>query len=324
MQVSPSVRAVQVPDTNPMHPQFTTIYLVGRDQVLTIDSGEDAERYRWMLRGYLAASQKAEIGVSAVTHHHADHSANLRWLRDEFGADVWVIDAAAPLLGDRLPETGVTFVRDGDDIGAGSGVRVRLIRTPGHSPDSVSYYIEDEGVLFSGDTVLGSTTTTVNDLADYLQSLQRLRDLPNLRVICPGHGPLITQPAAWIDDYVQHREERENQIVDALTASPQLTSWQIMEHIYTDLDPRLRRAADGNVRSHLRKLEKEGRLKVYAGKPRERSAAEIAKAEDEEHERVEVIRKADEYREQAQRRALFLQENPPSDEWEEPPRYELA
>src|SRR5213078_2106534 len=92
VQVTANVRAVQVPDANPMHPQFTTIYLVGRGQVLTIDSGEDMERYRWMLRGYLAATEQAEIGMSAVTHHHRDHSANLPWLRDEFGADVYVLE----------------------------------------------------------------------------------------------------------------------------------------------------------------------------------------------------------------------------------------
>src|SRR5947209_10135107 len=98
MQVTPSVRAVQVPDTNPMHPMFTSIYLAGRGQVLTIDSGEDMDRYRWMLKGYLAATEKAEIGLSAVTHHHRDHSANLRWLRDEFQAEIYIVESGRPLL----------------------------------------------------------------------------------------------------------------------------------------------------------------------------------------------------------------------------------
>src|SRR3954452_23049625 len=102
MQVTRSVRAVQVPDANPMHPQFTTIYLVGRGQVLTIDSGEDMERYRWMLKGYLAATEKAEISVSAVTHHHADHSSNLRWLREEFGTEIYLVEDGVPLMQDRL------------------------------------------------------------------------------------------------------------------------------------------------------------------------------------------------------------------------------
>ena len=323
MQVSPSVRAVQVPDESPMHPQFTTIYLVGRGQVLTIDSGEDLDRYRWMLRGYLAATEKAEIGVSAVTHHHADHSSNLRWLRDQFGAEVFVLDAARPLLGERLPAGGVQPLRDGDQLSPGGGVRLLALQTPGHSADSVSYYLESEGVLFTGDTVLGSTTTTVSDLGDYLQSLRRLRDLPNLRVICPGHGPLIQEPVAYIDDYLRHREERERQILDVLTQGGELTSWQIMERIYTDIDPRLRRPADGNVRTHLRKLEKEGRVRIFEGVQRQRTPAEAAKAEEEEHARVEVIRRADEYREQARRRAMFVQENPPSEEWLEPPRYQV-
>src|SRR5437763_36318 len=119
MRVSASVRAVQVPDDNPMHPVFTTIYLVGKDQVLTIDSGEDMERYRWMLKGYLAASERAEIGLSAVTHHHRDHSSNLKWLRDEFQAEIYVIEAAAALLKEQLPPAGVHRITGQEAIEAG-------------------------------------------------------------------------------------------------------------------------------------------------------------------------------------------------------------
>jgi ribonuclease/clavin/mitogillin len=324
MRISPRVRAVQVPDTNPMHPQFTPIYLVGEDQALTIDSGEDLDRYRWMLKGYLAASEHAEIGLSAVTHYHADHSANLRWLHDEFAAEVYAFGPGASLLGDRLPPDGVSLLKDSDTIEVRGGLSVQLIYTPGHSVDSVCYYLEDEGVLFTGDTILGSTTTTVNDLADFMSSLERLLALPNLRLICPGHGPVIDNPQGYIRDYIAHRNQREREIVGLLSKTAgAMTSWQIMEALYGGIDPRLRRLADGNVRSHLRKLEKEGRIAVYAGKPRQRSAEETARAESEEHERLDVIRKADEYREQARRRALMAQESPPMEEWAEPPRYEL-
>ena len=326
MQVSPSVRAVQVPDTNPMHPQFTTIYLVGRGQVLTIDSGEDMERYRWMLRGYLAATEQAEIGMSCVTHHHADHSSNLRWLRDEFGADVHVLEQGMALLGARLPETGVSPIHHGSELGPSDGVRLQAIHTPGHSADSVCFYLESEGVLFTGDTILGASSTTINDLGDYLSSLGHLRDLPNLRLLCPGHGPVIDNPVAYIDAYIAGRHARERQILDALSQTPEMTTWAIMELIYADLNlvPRLRRAADRQVNTHLRKLEKEGRVKVYSGMPRQKSAQELAQAEEEEHERLDVIRRADEYREEARRRALISQENPTMEEWEEPPRYALA
>jgi glyoxylase-like metal-dependent hydrolase (beta-lactamase superfamily II) len=323
MRVSPNVRAVQVPESNPMHPQFTTIYLVGEDQVLTIDSGADEERYRWMLRGYLAATEKAEIAQCAVTHYHFDHSSNIRWLCEEFGAVAHVAQATVERLEPRMlpPRPAEPIVPDGT-LRAGN-VALRTIHTPGHSPESFCYYIEDEGVLFTGDTILGSTTTSVQDLGAYMRSLSLLRDLPNLRVICPGHGPLIHDPIETIDAYIAHRNQREQQILDALSTGDALTSWQIMERLYADIDPRLRRAADGNVRSHLAKLESEFRLRVEAGKPRVLTADEQAQAAAEAAERAEAIRRAEEYRAQDRRRALFLQENPPDSLWVEPPRYRL-
>ena len=323
MQVSPSVRAVQVPETNPMHPQFTTIYLVGHDQTLSIDTGADEERYRWMLRGYLAAAENAEIGLAALSHFHFDHSSNLRWVCEEFNAEAHVSAETAAHLDGKLPDH-VLPLGEGDTLSPGGGVRLQVMHTPGHSPDSLCFYLEEEGVLFTGDTILGGTSTAVNDLADYLQSLQRLRALPNLRVICPGHGPLIEDPAAWIDEYISHREARESQIVAELSKGDALTSWQLMQRLYADVDPRLRRMADRNVQSHLIKLQKEGRLQVHAGKPRERSDGEIAKEAAEHATRDAVLRQAGEYREQDRRRALFLQENPPTEEWLEPPRFELS
>jgi glyoxylase-like metal-dependent hydrolase (beta-lactamase superfamily II) len=323
MQVSPSVRAIQVPESNPMHPQFTTIYLIGRGQVLSIDTGADEDRYRWMLRGYLAATEKAEIGQCALSHFHFDHSSNLRWVCEEFGAEARVSPETAARLDGKLPDH-VLPLGEGDTLSPGGGVRLEVLQTPGHSPDSLCFFLEDEGVLFTGDTILGGTSTAVNDLSDYLHSLRRLRALPNLRVICPGHGPLIDDPAAWIDEYIAHREQRESQILAELVKGEALTSWQLMERLYTDLDPRLRRLADRNVQSHVTKLEKEGRLQKYAGKPRRRSDNELAKEAAEHTTREAVLRQADAYREQARRRALFLQENPPTEEWEEPPRFELA
>jgi glyoxylase-like metal-dependent hydrolase (beta-lactamase superfamily II) len=323
MQVSESVRAVQVPDDNPMHPQFTPIYFVGRGQVLTVDSGEDAERYRWMLKGYLAATEHAEIGGSVVTHYHQDHSANLRWLRDEFSAEIYVLEVARPLLGERLPPSGVRTIEAGETLDAGGGVRLQALHTPGHSLDSLCYYLEDEGVLFTGDTILGEGTTSVSDLSAYLGSLQMLRDLPNLLSICPGHGPVIEDPVPRIDLYLRHRAQREKQVLRALATGAVLTSWQIMEKLYPGIEPRLHRSADRNVRAHLQKLADEGRVRVYEGKPRQQSAEEAAAAAAAEHRRTEVMREAEALRAAARKRALAAQENPPAQEWQEPPRFEL-
>jgi glyoxylase-like metal-dependent hydrolase (beta-lactamase superfamily II) len=205
-------------------------------------------------------------------------------------------------------------------------VRLTAIQTPGHSVDSVCFYLESEGVLFTGDTILGESGTTINDLSVYLESLSELRRLPNLRLICPGHGPVMDDPVGYIDAYIEGRHQRERQILDALAQSPELTSWGIMEAVYGDrhLVPRLLRAADRQVVTHLRKLEKEGRITIRPGKPREKSAEEVAQAAEEEHERLDVMRRAEEYREEARRRALYGQENPWQADWEEPPLYALT
>ncbi len=324
MRVSPSVRAVQVPDENPMHPQVTTIYIVGHDQVMSIDSGEALERYQWMLRGYLAATEQAELALAAITHHHMDHSGNLKWIRDVYKADVIVHRDGPPLLEGMLPEQGVNTVDEGKVIDLGGGARVQVLATPGHSIDSVCYYLEKEGVLFTGDTLLGSTTTTVWDLKSYMASLERLLTLPNLGVLCPGHGPLIHDPRERIQQYIDHRNMRERQIVEALAAGGEHTSWDIMLKLYPDIDTRLRRAANNNVEVHLRKLRDDGRLQVYDGTPKEKSAEERMKAEEHARERNEVKDKAKQYEKEDRMAALFAQENPPTEQWEVMPKYELV
>lgn len=323
MHVSPNVRAVQVPDENPMHPMATPIYIVGQGQVLTIDSGESLERYQWMLRGYLAAMEKAEIALSGITHHHLDHSGNLKWLREVYKADVIVHEDGPPLLEGKLPDEGVQTMREGKVIDLGS-VRVQVLETPGHSVDSVCYYIEEEGVLFAGDTMLGIGTTTVWDLASYMQSLERLKGLPHVKVICPGHGPLIHDPAERIQTYIDHRNMRERQILGVLGEGGDHTSWDIMLKLYPEIDTRLRRAANNNVEQHLKKLNTEGRLKTYEGVPKAKSQEEINKAEEHARINTEIKEKAKQIEKEERQAALAAQENPPTEMWEVMPKYELV
>ena len=324
MQVSPSVRAVQVPDANPMHPDFTNIYLVGKGQVLSIDSGEAMDRYKWMLRGYLAAVEKSEIALAAITHHHADHSGNLKWVREELKAEIVIHKKGVPLLKGRLPRTGVRTFADNEVIDLDAGLNVRVVNAPGHSVDSVVFYMEEEGVLFSGDTMLGSSTTTVHDLGDYRRSLKMLAALPNLKVICPGHGPLIHDPAARIQQYIRHRDLREGQILDILGKGGVWSSWDIMLQMYPDIDNRLRRAADNNVRVHLKQLEDEGRLKTYAGKLRKPNAVRIQRDVEHGRQRDLLLKQAKKAEAEQRRAEVRAQENPPTGEWIEPPRYELG
>ena len=324
MLVTPNVRAVQVPDTSLMHPQYTTIYLVGKGQVLTIDSGEDSERYRWMIRGYLAATEKAEIGISVVSHHHRDHIGNLTWLRDEFRAEIYLSGLTESTVGSSLPHSGIHVLETEATIEVGGGVRLQVLGTPGHSDDSVCYYLEEEGVLFTGDTILGGSTTTITDLANYMESLERIRGLQNLKVICPGHGPLILEPQACIDDYIHRRLTKEQEVLALLAEGSALTSWAIVEKLYTEVDRGLWRAADRVVQAHLRKLQHDGRVRATEGKPRDLSVEESEEARKEEARRQAVIAQAEEYKVLAAKRALFLQENPATQQWLEAPVYELV
>lgn len=326
MEISQSVRAALVPDENPMHPDFTCIYLVGAkgQQSLTIDSGEAIDRYQWFLRGYLAAVEKAEIGVATITHHHSDHSGNLKWAKEFLKADISIPSNGRSLLKGRIPAK-VDTLKDGDVIELDGGVRVQVLATPGHSVDSLCFYIEEEGVLFSGDTLLGSSTTTVGDLASYRQSLRRLLELPKLTVICPGHGKIVNDPRERLEMYVKHRDMRERQILGVLEGGGAVSSWDIMLQLYPEIDKRLRRAADNNVRSHLRQLADEGRITEYAGVPR-RAKAATAASKDVEHARQRdlVIKQARKYETENRRAEIRMQENPPTAEWKEPPRYELS
>ena len=327
MQISPSVRAVMVPDEHPMHPDYTSIYLVGPDggQSLTIDSGEAIERYQWFLKGYLAATQHEEIGVATITHHHPDHSGNLKWAKAFLGADIAIPASGRRLLKGRIPAK-VDQLEDGDVLGLGSGVNVQVLATPGHSVDSLCYYLEDEGVLFTGDTLLGSSTTTVWDLELYRKSLKRLLELPNLQVICPGHGKIVNDPRERLQMYVDHRNLRERQILAVLDGGVQLGSWEIMLRVYGDeIDTRLRRGADGNVRSHLQQLANEGRVTEHAGKPRRaRSKAKIQRDIEHARERDRVIKRGRRLEAEQRRKGIRAMESPPTEQWLEPPRYELA
>ena len=107
----------------------------------------------------------------------------------------------------------------------------------------------------------------------YMQTLARLKELPNLKVICPGHGPLIYDPYDCIDDYIRRRLVREQEILALLAEGPALTSWTMVEKLYADVDRRLWRAADRVVQTHLRKLLDEGRIIASEGKRRSPEAA---------------------------------------------------
>ena len=246
----------------------TNTYLVGMDggDPALIDTGSGKPEWAALLRDYLEETQAPPIARCLMTHGHVDHVSGV--------PDVATLAPGAsfhklpwPGKGDANPQ-GSQTLSDGDVV-QGEGYTLRAVYTPGHAPDHLCFYLEEEKALFSGDVILGVGTTVIpresGDLGDYLASLRRLQGL-DLERIYPGHGPVIEDPQAKIAFYIEHRLEREAQILDGLAGGARSIP-ELVAVIYRNYPSNLHAAAGQSVGSHLDKLEKEGRVTRDEGDP---------------------------------------------------------
>ncbi|HZC25770.1 MAG TPA: MBL fold metallo-hydrolase, partial [Actinopolymorphaceae bacterium] len=161
------------------------------------------------------------------------------------------------------PDREALGLGDGEVVAAGA-VELRVVATPGHTADSVSFLVPAEGALLTGDTVLGRGTTVVahpdGALAPYLSSLRRLRTFvgeASVARLLPGHGPVVDDPAGVLDFYLAHRAERLDQVRQAVAAGAG-TAAEVVERVYADVDPVLWPAAELSVRAQLDYLNGRG------------------------------------------------------------------
>jgi glyoxylase-like metal-dependent hydrolase (beta-lactamase superfamily II) len=228
----------------------TNTYVVGpAARAVVIDPGPSGAEHVARLHDHVAASGR-RVGLILLTHGHSDHGGAAEALAQATGATV------------RGWNTPQAPLQDGEAIALAGGA-LKVLHTPGHARDHVVFHWENEGVLFSGDLILGTGTVNVTppggSMTEYLRSLERVERL-RLALIAPGHGPLIRLPHQRIKEYLAHRRRREQQVLELLTDGPQ-TVQALAAAIYPDLDPRLRRAAEGTVAAHLEKLVDEGRVR---------------------------------------------------------------
>lgn len=276
-EVTPLVRRLVATNKSAFTAWGTGTYVAGRGDVAVIDPGPDDAAHIDTLLTHLRGERITHI---VVTHTHLDHSPGARLLQARLraaGAPVAPIVGCAPhaRLGpnDEPVEEGGDFehqpdteLRDGDAI-KGAGWTLTAVHTPGHTSNHLCYALDEERALFSGDHVMGWSTTVVSppdgDMAHYIASCRKLLTRDDA-VLYPTHGAPINAPAAFITQLIAHRLEREAQIVacvrDGLSDIPAMVA-----RLYADVDAGLHRAAARSVLAHLIALERDGRVAHQAG-----------------------------------------------------------
>jgi len=245
------VELLRAANPGPFTLSGTNTWLVGRDPCWVVDPGPDLPEH---VEAVLAAAERrGGAGGIVVTHDHADHAGAVADLAERAGAPV--------VAAGRLPQA--RPIRDGDEIGP-----FRVVATPGHTADHLAFIAGRSA--FTGDAVLGEgsvfLTPDPGALSGYLAALARLRDL-DLDVICPGHGPIVRDPRAKLDEYVAHRLDRERRLVEALEEGRRSAD-DLLDRAWSEVPAVLRPAAAITLAAHLDKLAEEGRLPEGVERPR--------------------------------------------------------
>jgi len=240
---------VLAPNPSPLTLDGTNTWIIAEPSsasVVVVDPGPlDDGHLRRVLKA--AVADERRVAMILLTHGHPDHSAGAGRFAELTGAPVRAADPAH-----RLGEEGLAD----EDVITAAGCELRAVATPGHSADSVSLLLPADGALFTGDTVLGRGTTVIaadGDLADYLRTLDQLRDLIgqlDVGLLLPGHGPVLTDAAGTLDYYIAHRAQRLDQIRAALATGAQ-TAAEIVAIVYADVDRSVWRAAEWSVQAQL-------------------------------------------------------------------------
>lgn len=270
--VSPLIRRIIAANPGPFTFTGTGTYIVGRPEpgagVAVIDPGPPDEHH---LRALLAAVDGQTVSHVLVTHTHRDHSPLARPFAAAVGAPVVaarpparVVHASGALDEDDDEDFAPDVVLTGGEVLKGDGWTMEALPTPGHASNHMAFILRDENALFSGDHVMGWSTTVVappdGDMTAYMASLDAVI-ARGFSTVWPTHGAPITEPEPFLQAYRAHRREREAQILARLSAGPRRIS-DMVPTLYAAVDSRLWPAAGLSVWAHLIALERSGRVRA--------------------------------------------------------------
>lgn len=266
-QVSPLIRRLVANNPGPFTFRGTGVYIIGRGEVAIIDPGPDNTEH---IEALLRTVEGERVTHIFVTHRHMDHSPAAHPLAERTGAKVYAsmippkhseCDELRLEAGDDQLFTPDIDVKDGDRF-SGPGWTIEAVFTPGHTANHMAYALIEENALFPGDHIMGWSTTIIGppdgDMTDYFSSLEKVRDR-NYDTLWPTHGPPVRDVRPFVQAFIDHRLEREAQILAQLQAGQRRIK-DIVAVIYADVDKRLHPAACHSVLAHMIRLVELGKV----------------------------------------------------------------
>jgi glyoxylase-like metal-dependent hydrolase (beta-lactamase superfamily II) len=259
--VSPLIRRLVARNPSPFTFHGTGVYIIGRGDVAIIDPGPDNPEH---IDAILAAVKGERVTHIFVTHRHMDHSPAAHPLAERTGATVYSsseppkpsdCDTLRLEAGDDHGFEPHVDVRDGQ-LFSGPGWTIETVATPGHTTNHFAYALKEENALFPGDHIMGWSTTIIGppdgDMTAYLASLEKVRDR-NYDRLWPTHGPPVTDVRPFVEAYIDHRLDRESQVLEQLASGKRRIKDMVSE-MYADVDKRLHPAACHSVLAHMIRL----------------------------------------------------------------------